>query len=200
MRRSMRMLPRKPFAAAQIGLRTVQPRASCAFSASPVQALHTAQVARASQDAIPSSSTANARQPVVPGVNPASRPHARHRPELPHPRSYRAPALLLILFSVLTWSAFTAHATNRERLSSSVLKSVVDKIRDSDRVRGVMGEDVGMKREMILGGDPWIRGSVSVCAARERAYDLKADLAHRQTGQHDAGSCGHLLQGQRVKR
>lgn len=95
------------------------------------------------------------------GPNPASRPFARHRPDLPQPKSYRLPMTLLVLFSAITWSAFTAHATNRERLSSSVLKNIVDKIRDSPEVCQAMGDDVHLRRESWLAGDPWIRGSVS---------------------------------------
>lgn len=97
----------------------------------------------------------------TPIVNPASRPYARHRPTLPKPKSYKLPGALLVLFSVATWSAFTLHATNRERLSSSVLKNVLDRIETSPQVQRAMGDDVSLKKETFLAGDAWIRGSVS---------------------------------------
>jgi cytochrome c oxidase assembly factor 1 len=120
-------------------------------------------------------------QPAVPTQNPASRPFARHRPDLPQPKSYKTPAILLILFSLITWSAFTAHATNRERLSSAVLKNVVDKIRESEKVREAMGEDVNMKRETILAGDPWVRGSVNMMQGR-------VDMSFKLKGSRDTGT------------
>lgn len=120
-------------------------------------------------------------QPVVPTQNPASRPFARHKPDLPQPKSYKTPAFLLILFSLITWSAFTAHATNRERLSSAVLKNVVDKIRESEQVRAEMGDDVNLKRETILAGDPWIRGSVNMMQGR-------VDMSFKLKGSKDTGT------------
>lgn len=99
--------------------------------------------------------------PLSSSSNPASRPYARHRPALPQPRSFKVPALLFILFSLTSWTAFTVHATNRERLSSSVLKNVMEKIKDDERVQTKLGDGVQLKREMMLAGDPWIDGSVS---------------------------------------
>jgi hypothetical protein len=94
--------------------------------------------------------------------NPASRPYARHRPTLPNPKSYKLPAFGIILFSIVSWSAFTIHATNRERLSSSVLKNVMEKIKDDPSVQSKLGDSIGLERKMILAGDPWINGSVSL--------------------------------------
>lgn len=122
-----------------------------------------------------SSSAASAPSPLPPAAsspkdNPASRPYARHRPQLPQPASYRLPVALLLGFSLVSWSAFTLHATNRERLSSSVLKNVMDRIKTSPSVAHTMGDDVNLKRELILAGDAWIRGSVRARRRRRREY------------------------------
>lgn len=107
------------------------------------------------------SSTASTSVDPLNVSNPASRPYARHRPGLPNPKSYKVPAIGIILFSIISWSAFTLHATNRERLSSSVLKNVMEKIKDDDVVQSKLGDAIGLERKMILAGDPWINGSVS---------------------------------------
>ncbi|UZJ52860.1 hypothetical protein CBS101457_002180 [Exobasidium rhododendri] len=113
-------------------------------------------------------------------ANPASRPYARHRPVLPNPRSFKVPALFFILFSLSSWTAFTLHATNRERLASSVLKNVMEKIKDDERVQTQLGENVQLKREALLAGDPWINGSVNMMQG-------KVDMSFRVKGSRDSG-------------
>lgn len=108
------------------------------------------------------STFANTTSPADIGSNPASRPYARHRPSLPNPKSFKIPAIGIILFSIGSWSAFTIHATNRERLSSSVLKNVMEKVKDDKRVQRQLGDGIALKREVLLAGDPWINGSVSL--------------------------------------
>lgn len=110
----------------------------------------------------PATSSTSSSDDALHVSNPASRPYARHRPTLPDPKSYKVPAISIILFSIVSWSAFTIHATNRERLSSSVLKNVMEKIKDDAAVQSKLGDAISLERKMILAGDPWINGSVSV--------------------------------------
>ena len=43
-----------------------------------------------------------------------------------------------------------------------MLKNVMEKIKDDERVQSRMGDGVALEREMLLAGDPWINGNVRV--------------------------------------
>lgn len=103
----------------------------------------------------------------------ASRPYARARHELPpiQSSSNRLLALLGIVGGTLaSWALFTAHATNRERLGSSVLRAALDRVREDADVREKLGANrdpdgegnIKLQRSAWLFGDAWIGGSVSV--------------------------------------
>lgn len=124
----------------------------------------------ASTSASPSSVTGGAPSPPP----PPSRPYARTRPALPVVRSFYRPAILLSLALTLgTWSAFTLHATNKERLSSSVVKNIVDHIRQDRDIERLMGDNVQLERSTYLLGDPWIRGNINMMQGR---VDIKFRL------------------------
>ncbi|PWN91945.1 DUF1783-domain-containing protein [Acaromyces ingoldii] len=113
---------------------------------------------------------------------PPSRPFARTRPPLPVVRSFYRPAIVLSLLLTLgTWSAFTLHATNKERLSSSVVKNILDRIRQDDDIERLMGTGVQLERSTYLMGDPWIRGNINMMQGR-------VDIKFRLKGQKDSGT------------
>jgi hypothetical protein len=116
-------------------------------------------------------------------TNPASRPYARHRPGLPQPKSFKIPGLLFILFSIGSWTAFTLHATNRERLSSSVLKNIMEKIKDDQRLERRLGSGIGLERKMLLAGDPWINGSVNMMQGKvDMSFRVKGSKGELEAG------------------
>lgn len=112
--------------------------------------------------------------PPPPASRDASRPYARGRQELPPLQS--SSNRLLALFGIVggtlaSWALFTAHATNRERLGSSVLRAALDRVREDGDVREQLGAsrdpdgegNIKLERSAWLFGDAWIGGSVSVC-------------------------------------
>lgn len=64
---------------------------------------------------------------------------------------------------VAGWGAFIKYTTNQERLASSVVRQILQNLRESDLVRETLGEGVRPEPTWYLNGDPWIDGTVSQC-------------------------------------
>lgn len=104
------------------------------------------------------------------------------------------------LVGITGWGAFVFYATNQERLSSSVVRQILQNLRDSDIVRDSLGEAVRPEPAWYLNGDPWIEGAVSCielnrsCFAILSIYLLQTnmlqgnvDISFRVKGSKGAG-------------
>ena len=58
------------------------------------------------------------------------------------------------------WAAFMTFATNQEKLSSSVFRSIVRALRADPQLREVLGEAIRPQPEWYLNGDPHVKGKV----------------------------------------
>lgn len=70
-------------------------------------------------------------------------------------------AILLGALGISLWGAFLLHTTNAEKASSSVVKGILRELRDTEVLRGVLGDAIRVQGEWWLNGSPWIRGKVS---------------------------------------
>ena len=57
------------------------------------------------------------------------------------------------------WYVFTSYLNNKERVGSSVLRMVSQRVRSAPEVEALLGDPVLLKRGMF--GDPWIEGTVN---------------------------------------
>ncbi|KZT71248.1 DUF1783-domain-containing protein [Daedalea quercina L-15889] len=121
-----------------------------------------------------------------PAVNftEASKPKQYYRrPErdLP-PLEKRWPILLAFAtVGVSVWGLFLAWSENQEKLSSSVMRQIMDTIRGSAELREVLGEAIRPEPVWWLNGDPWINGSI-------RLMQGNVDLSFRLKGHERAGT------------
>lgn len=86
----------------------------------------------------------------------------RPPPELPELRtlSSRAPAYLAILLAVLSsWSAFLFYTYNNDRAQSTIVKSLMFILRNSQEIRELIGDRVRL--ETLFGQFSRVKGSVS---------------------------------------
>lgn len=60
---------------------------------------------------------------------------------------------------VVFWYLFSSYLTNKERLGSSVLRMVSQRVRSEPDVHDLLGEPVFLKRNVF--GDPWIEGIIN---------------------------------------
>ncbi|PWN19332.1 hypothetical protein BCV69DRAFT_284474 [Microstroma glucosiphilum] len=107
-----------------------------------------------------------------PPASPVSQHHqqtqGRALPTLPS----RTPKLLLLaLFSVISWSAFTLYAMNAERASSSAFRSVLSQLKDDHRVQEFLGGEKGERPikgdvKWYAGGKVWVGGTVNMMQGR----------------------------------
>ncbi|OCF57989.1 hypothetical protein L486_04016 [Kwoniella mangroviensis CBS 10435] len=81
----------------------------------------------------------------------------------------------------LGWGAFLLHATNAERLASSVLRQVTFQLRNSKEVISVLGENVRLVENWWALGQPWISGTINLMQGR-------VDLSFRVRGDKGAGT------------
>lgn len=60
------------------------------------------------------------------------------------------------------WGAFLLYTTNQERLSSSVVRQLLLKLKTSENalLRQSIGENIGPEPAWYMGGNPWIDGQV----------------------------------------
>jgi cytochrome c oxidase assembly factor 1 len=59
------------------------------------------------------------------------------------------------------WAAFLTYVTNREKISSSVVRQIMRSVRDDPQLKEVLGEAIRPQPEWWLNGDPRINGGVS---------------------------------------
>lgn len=90
--------------------------------------------------------------------------------ELPQLKSRWGLYALATALGLGAWGAFLLHATNAERLSSSVLRQVTYSLRNSDDVRRVLGDRVHYAPNWWGFGEPWISGTVNLMQGK---VDLK---------------------------
>lgn len=92
------------------------------------------------------------------------------------PKQSQTPLFLgLGILGVSAWAAFVLYATNQERLSSSVMRQIVHRLRDPENAALVEVLGVGIVPEpaWYLAGDPWISGAVS-----NNVLDFSISVSH----------------------
>ncbi|WVF66978.1 hypothetical protein IAT40_001721 [Kwoniella sp. CBS 6097] len=76
----------------------------------------------------------------------------------------------------LGWGLFLLHATNQERLSSSVLRQVTFQLRNSKEVIAVLGEHIKLHKNWWALGQPWISGTINLMQGRvDLSFRIKGD-------------------------
>lgn len=58
------------------------------------------------------------------------------------------------------WGAFMAYVTNKEKISSSVVRQIMRSVRDDEQLKHVLGDVIRPQPEWWLNGDPMINGRV----------------------------------------
>ncbi|EIN07027.1 DUF1783-domain-containing protein [Punctularia strigosozonata HHB-11173 SS5] len=89
--------------------------------------------------------------------------------------------LALGVAGVTGWIVFYIFAANQEKLSSSVVRQILDNIRDSPELKEVLGDAIRPEPAWYLNGHPWIAGSVSNMQGH-------ADVSFRVKGHKGAGT------------
>ncbi|WWC97032.1 hypothetical protein V866_003909 [Kwoniella sp. B9012] len=100
--------------------------------------------------------------------------------DLPKIRN-KLPFVIALGLLGLGWGAFLLHATNAERLASSVLRQVTFQLRNSKEVISVLGENVRLVENWWALGQPWISGTINLMQGR-------VDLSFRVKGDKGAGT------------
>ncbi|KAF9460861.1 cytochrome oxidase complex assembly protein 1-domain-containing protein [Collybia nuda] len=105
-------------------------------------------------------------QPPVETFSSTSRP----RPyQAKHPQTRELPLikkkwpilLTAVLVGVAGWGAFMAYVTNKEKISSSVVRQIMRSVRDDEQLKEALGEVIRPQPEWWLNGDPMIYGRIS---------------------------------------
>ncbi|TXT10927.1 hypothetical protein VHUM_01678 [Vanrija humicola] len=121
-----------------------------------------------------------------------TRPAPKATPEAPHEEVFNSPArpraiykrprdlpilkvrtsfhLALAALGLGAWGLFILHATNNERLSSSVVRQISFQLRNSPEVANLLGDGVKFAPNLWGFGEPWIHGSINLMQGR---IDLK---------------------------
>ncbi|KAH6902703.1 cytochrome oxidase complex assembly protein 1-domain-containing protein [Coprinopsis sp. MPI-PUGE-AT-0042] len=81
--------------------------------------------------------------------------------ELPKMKSRWPAALAALTVAGGCWGLFMTYATNQEKISSSVFRSIMRSVRGDSQVRELLGEAVRPAPEWWLNGDPRIEGRIS---------------------------------------
>lgn len=87
--------------------------------------------------------------------------------------------IIAAIVAVTSWSMFASYATNKERLSSSVFRSVLSQLKDSEQITAALGDSILLEPSTF--GDPWVSGSVSLRLGPTLAIAPNLTLAHRLT-------------------
>ncbi|KZT08842.1 DUF1783-domain-containing protein [Laetiporus sulphureus 93-53] len=88
------------------------------------------------------------------------RPYKQPQRDLP-PLQRRWPIILAFsTVGVASWGAFLAWSHNQERLHSSIVRQILENLRDSPELNAVLGDAIRPEPIWWLNGDPWINGSV----------------------------------------
>lgn len=70
--------------------------------------------------------------------------------------------LAFAALGVSGWAAFLLVAMNQERLSSSVVRQILQTAREDKALQAALGDAIRFEPTWYLNGDPWISGSVCV--------------------------------------
>lgn len=148
-----------------------QPSPTSSLSRRALVAPSAASLAWPSNSRMASSSTPSSSSSPSPPLTrrPATTQEQRPLPTLP---SRRPVYIGLILFSLISWTAFTLYAMNIERSSSSAFRSVLATVKEDERVRSLLGEDemgkMGVREEKKwwAGGRVWVKGTVNMMQGR----------------------------------
>jgi len=105
------------------------------------------------------------RQPVIETFSETSRPrpyYANHPPfrELPRTKSRWPFAIGALIVGGSAWAAFIIHVKNKEKLASSVFRSIVRAVKADPQLREVLGEVIRPQPEWWLNGDPYVSGHI----------------------------------------
>ncbi|PCH37910.1 DUF1783-domain-containing protein [Wolfiporia cocos MD-104 SS10] len=113
-----------------------------------------------------------------------SRPHFTHQRrerDLP-PLERRWPTVLAFgVVGVASWTAFMAYTNNQERLSSSVVRHILETVRETRELQQVLGDAIRPEPVWWLNGDPYINGSIHLMQGN-------IDLSFRIKGHKNAGT------------
>ncbi|WVQ94637.1 hypothetical protein IAU59_001717 [Kwoniella sp. CBS 9459] len=100
------------------------------------------------------------------------RPGDRELPKIGN----KLPFVLALGVLGLGWGLFLLHATNQERLSSSVLRQVTFQLRNSKEVIAVLGEHIKLQENWWALGQPWISGTINLMQGRvDLSFRIKGD-------------------------
>ncbi|TFY57092.1 hypothetical protein EVJ58_g7237 [Rhodofomes roseus] len=91
---------------------------------------------------------------------------------------------IILAFSTVgvgAWAAFLAWSENQEKFSSSVMRQIMETVRESPELREVFGEAMRPEPVWWLNGDPWVNGSI-------RLMQGMVDLSFRLKGHKRAGT------------
>ncbi|KAI6036236.1 cytochrome oxidase complex assembly protein 1-domain-containing protein [Pisolithus microcarpus] len=89
--------------------------------------------------------------------------------------------LALATVGITGWAAFLLFVTNQEKLASSVVKQILQTVREHDGLKDVLGDAIRPEPTWYLNGDPWISGSVNLPAGH-------VDLSFRLKGHRGSGT------------
>lgn len=100
--------------------------------------------------------------------NVAARPTSVRNKELPSVPNRLPYLLTFVTLALASWAGFTVYATNKEKLGSSILKSVVSQVKASPEVAALFSASgpIVLKREVWLGGQPRVAGAVNMMQGR----------------------------------
>ncbi|KAL7423376.1 cytochrome oxidase assembly protein 1 [Cryptotrichosporon argae] len=106
------------------------------------------------------------------------------RPRLVYERPRDLPLLrvghvALAALGLGSWALFVLHATNNERLSSSVLRQVLFQLRNSPDVVALLGGSARLGDNWWGFGEPWISGGINLMQGR---VDLKFRIQGARQG------------------
>ncbi|GAC95634.1 potential mitochondrial protein [Pseudozyma hubeiensis SY62] len=115
-----------------------------------------------------SSSTPLTSSPPPPRSNVSSRPTKVNHKPLPSVPNTLPILLTSVILALLSWTGFTIYATNKEKLSSSIFKSVLTTVKTSPEISSLFSSStpVVLKRETWLGGQPRVQGAVNMMQGR----------------------------------
>jgi len=137
---------------------------------------------------VPQRPPPHSRDPDVLTFDAPSRPHAVHsRPvpkrELPDEKSHVAFYGAVGILVVSIWGAFILHATNQERLSSSVVQHIVAALQNpnNSKIVETLGEGVALEPVWYMLGEPWIAGGINLLQG-------KVDVSFRIRGTKGSGT------------
>ncbi|KAG2019682.1 hypothetical protein CC2G_005098 [Coprinopsis cinerea AmutBmut pab1-1] len=105
--------------------------------------------------------------PEVTTFSDTSRPrpyYAKHPPtrELPRIKSKWPGALATLAVAACGGALFMTYATNQEKLSSSVFRSIIRSLRADPQMHEALGDAIRPQPEWWLNGDPRVIGRISV--------------------------------------